>query len=652
MKLTYTLTLIVIIAFSAISFGQAENELIPIIENNLWGFIDSEGEYVIKPRFHSVGRFSSGLAPVRENAHYGYINTSGKFIISPKYDFALPFMNDIAKIYIQGKPFFIDKNGKILFSHDFIEFHHFEHRNITFALAKNNRYAVVNKSGKIIIEPVFNSVSRFNDGLAIVQMPSSDSSNVFFGVIDEDGQYVVDFGEYDNIEPYVNGFAKVSNYDNSFPLGTKKGIINENGELIFNISEKDFNLSSSKKDFVEGVAIVDIVEKNVAKNDLGIAQKLKKGFINEAGELIFERENVKEITYFNHNRAFLREEGDKWSLIDKRGNIIKDNLPGGLLENKTKSDTKSLPFLNGIEILETPKGFIVIDTSGNPIHATPRTFGRLLLEKRRVGNILIYKQKIESKEGHLVERYGFWDLETNLLTKAKFDRIMGFTPNGFFRVVKGNDECIVDRAARIVWIQRNKNAKVLPLNIDYMLNGYFYAYSFSADKKEFNVVGGGHSKSNNFPRENTKKHKFPENRFSLIVRTNERTTFDNHTIGYKVYIANSSRDTVYFKAKDSRLEMVVEGLNANGNWQNIEYLPKSFCAHSFHTLDLPPNYNWELSMPQYTGTFKTKLRIKLVHKTSLYSNETTVIYSNEFSASINPTQFWRQENSFNNMPKE
>ena len=647
MKLKYILTLL-IIGFGAMSYGQAGNTLIPVYENNLWGFIDIKGNYIIKPRFHSIGKFSANLAPAREDGLYGYINTSGKFVIPSKYDFALSFINDNAKVYINGKPFLIDKKGKILFPHDFIEFYSFEDRNVTFAFTKDKKYALINKSGQIIIEPVFSKVSRFTNGLAVVEMPSEDNNNLFYGVIDSDGEYVVDFGEYDRIEPYANGYAKVWKYDDSYPNREIQGIINETGELVFTIPERDWNISILRPDFTEGMGIVELEDKNLP-DDSWVTRRSKIGLINEAGKLILEGEDIEEITYFRYNRAFIREGNDKWSLIDKQGNIIKENLPGGLLENKTESDQKSLPFLNGIEILEIPKeGLILIDTTGNAIYPL-RTFSRLVLEKKRIGNILFYKEKVPSNEGHRVELWGFWDLEKNTLTKPKFKRVFGFTPSGLIHVVKGEEECVVDKAGHVVWIQRNKEGKTLPLNIDYMKNGYIYATSPSAHKKEFSIIGG-HSTSGELPNPNTKKHKFPENKFSLLVRTNERTTFETHTEGYKTYIVNSTGETVYFRAEDSRLEMIMEALNQDGKWQNIEYLPQSFCGNSLHILDLPPNHHWELSIPQYAGAFKTKLRIKLVYKVDFESSKTAIIYSNEFSGSINPAQFWRKKGSVDNMP--
>jgi hypothetical protein len=646
MRLNYIAT-IFLMGFSLMSYAQTENALIPVYENNLWGFINAEGEYVIKPRFHSIGKFSSELAPVREDELYGYINTSGKFVIASQYDFALPFENGLGKVYIQGKPFFIDTKGTILFKHDFVEIQPFENRNVTFAFTKHGKYVLINKVGKMLMETTFESVSPFKDGLAIVRKASDDREELFYAIIDTEGKYVVDFGQYDRIENYANGYAKVWIYGKNYKEKDIEGIIDRKGELIFTIPEDGWSISLLRSDFTEGVGIVDLSNHNLPNQDWA-TRSTKMGIINEAGELIFNEDGVEEITYFHYNRAFIRQKGDKWSLIDKRGNIIQANLPGGLLENKTESDEKSLPFLNGIEILETPKGLLVIDTMGKALYP-PRMFGRLVIEKRRENNILFYLEDVPAKEGHYVERWGFWDLEQNTVTKPKFERIFGFTSNHLIHVVKDNEECVVDRNGHTVWIQRVKENKILPLNIDYMLNGYIYVNS--PQTRELNPLGG-HGESGELPIMNTPKHRFPERNFSLIVKTNEQAIFENYISGRPTYIVNSTEDTIYFKAEDSRLEMVIEALNTEGKWKSIEHLPQAFCGHSFHLLYLPPNHHWSVTIPEYAGAFKTKLRVKLVYKKSKTQEETSVIYSNEFEGNINPAQFWRAKGSFDNMPKE
>ncbi|EQC2648382.1 WG repeat-containing protein, partial [Campylobacter coli] len=54
--------------------------------NGKWGFIDKNGEFVIKPKFDSIWSFREGLAKVGLNGKYGLIDKSGKIVIEPKFD--------------------------------------------------------------------------------------------------------------------------------------------------------------------------------------------------------------------------------------------------------------------------------------------------------------------------------------------------------------------------------------------------------------------------------------------------------------------------------------------------------------------------------------------------------------------------------------
>ena len=107
-----------------------------------------------------------------------------------------------------------------------------------------------------------------------------------------------------------------------------------------------------------------------------------------------------------------------------------------------------------------------------------------------------------------------------------------------------------------------------------------------------------------------------------------------------------------FNAQDSRLHMKVQALNSKGEWKDIEYLPRSWCGNSYHTLTLEPNNFWTFLTPIYEGDFKTKLRIELKHIDSEDKSEKSwkkkeiTIYSNEYEGSINPGQFWRKQDYY------
>ncbi|EAH9640326.1 WG repeat-containing protein, partial [Campylobacter coli] len=54
--------------------------------NGKYGFIDKNGEFVIKPNFDDAWYFREGLAKVGLNGKYGFIDKSGKIVIEPIFD--------------------------------------------------------------------------------------------------------------------------------------------------------------------------------------------------------------------------------------------------------------------------------------------------------------------------------------------------------------------------------------------------------------------------------------------------------------------------------------------------------------------------------------------------------------------------------------
>lgn len=630
--------------FLLFAISSGAQSLIPIYENNLWGLLNLEGEVVIKPKFRTIGDFQEGFAPARENLLFGYINASGSFVVAPEYDFALPFSDGLGKVYIKGKPYFINKKGERIFEHDFVEILPFYQQKTTFALHKNKRYALIDRTGEILMPPSFDEVSPFQNGKAVVKRITEDGQDIYYGVIDETGEVVVDFGEYDRIENFSNGFAKVWKSEGSRMDGVE-GVINEDGVLVFIVPEKEWSLSLLRADFTEGVGIIDIVE-NTPEKDWAVRGS-QKGLIDDKGRVIFKEKGIEEITYFHYNRAFVRNEDDKWTLIDNLGRIVKADLPGGLLENKTQSDENNLPFLNGLEILNTEQGLVVIDTTGEAIYP-PKMFGRRVLDMNRKENILFYLEDVPTNDGSYAEKWGFWDIERNKMVKPKFDRIFGFTPSGLIHAAKEEEECVVDRDGHILWVQRlDKKEKPSALNIDYMLDGYIYAQSPA--KKEL-VAFGGFSEKGALPMLNDPKQKFPDKALSIIIKTNEKAVFGNNSLAFKAYVVNTTKDTVYFDVEDSRMEMILEAKDEHGTWRNIEFLPRTFCGNSYHMIYLAPDYHWVFNIPKYDGAFKTMLRAKLVYKKEYEHRNMEVLYSNEFEGSVNPAQFWRQRGKRDNMP--
>ena len=80
-------------------------------DNNLWGYVDEEGKWVIKPKFSDAEDFSEGFAAVKLDGKWGYIKSDGKWLVKPRFYDAGPFEYGIA--VVEDDDFYvIDKTGK------------------------------------------------------------------------------------------------------------------------------------------------------------------------------------------------------------------------------------------------------------------------------------------------------------------------------------------------------------------------------------------------------------------------------------------------------------------------------------------------------------------------------------------------------------
>lgn len=93
------------------------------ITSGTYGYINKQGDMVIRPQFSQASRFSQGLAAVQMEGKFGYINKEGNFVIEPQFDMALEFRDGLAQVWRTGlkegkwaepKLGYIDKTGKFV----------------------------------------------------------------------------------------------------------------------------------------------------------------------------------------------------------------------------------------------------------------------------------------------------------------------------------------------------------------------------------------------------------------------------------------------------------------------------------------------------------------------------------------------------------
>jgi len=84
-------------------------------KNNLYGYINTAGATAIPFEFANARSFSEGLAPASNTKGYwGYIDTKGNWVIKPAYNFADTFEGGEARVMKGQKIFYIDKTNTVL----------------------------------------------------------------------------------------------------------------------------------------------------------------------------------------------------------------------------------------------------------------------------------------------------------------------------------------------------------------------------------------------------------------------------------------------------------------------------------------------------------------------------------------------------------
>jgi hypothetical protein len=129
-RLTLSFPIICLLILSLTAYSQSEQQqdsiLLPVRVKGKWGYINTKGKIVIKPRFWAAGNFSEGFASVRdEDGWFYYIDKTGKSITNGKtYRFADDFSEGLAAVQENpnDKIGFIDRSGNVVIKPRFDSF--------------------------------------------------------------------------------------------------------------------------------------------------------------------------------------------------------------------------------------------------------------------------------------------------------------------------------------------------------------------------------------------------------------------------------------------------------------------------------------------------------------------------------------------------
>lgn len=126
-----------------VNFGPMNQD-----DKAIWGYVDHDGQNVIKPQFKYAYSFNNGLAiAATSSVSYGFIDKTGKWVIEPSFTGLTDFSEELAG-------------------------------------AKGAKWGFIDHTGSWKISPTFDEVWMFRNGLAMVRLGGTR------GYVNKTGKYV------------------------------------------------------------------------------------------------------------------------------------------------------------------------------------------------------------------------------------------------------------------------------------------------------------------------------------------------------------------------------------------------------------------------------------------------------------------------------
>ena len=211
----------------------------------LYGFIDKTGKMVIKPQFvYQPGDFVDGLARVIGQTDSGFIDHTGSFHIKVENERSDDSFSEGLLAIIRGDPprgVYLKRDGEVAMEIPFWQQRTARQRSLytirrlqlapfsegLAPVLSFNKLGFIDRTGKVVIEPMFRETSGFSEGLAAVKIIGSDGQYVW-GYIDRAGRFVI-APQFREAHPFAGGLAQVATTED------KKQLIDGTGKVIWRL---------------------------------------------------------------------------------------------------------------------------------------------------------------------------------------------------------------------------------------------------------------------------------------------------------------------------------------------------------------------------------------------------------------------------------
>lgn len=200
--------------------GRAAFRALSRIGVPAWGYLDKSCAIVVPASLDHAGEFSEGLACAQQDDMFGFIDPDGNWAIEPRFTDAGDFHDDLAVVGDNGQFGYCDRGGTVVIDYRFLRAGNFAEGLAPVGVGVKTGF--IDREGRVVIEPQFDTAQSFSDGLAPVRLHHK------WGFVDRLGRMVID-PIYESAAPFSEGVACVRRFAEPKPVvhtDSKKVIIN------------------------------------------------------------------------------------------------------------------------------------------------------------------------------------------------------------------------------------------------------------------------------------------------------------------------------------------------------------------------------------------------------------------------------------------
>lgn len=414
-----------------------------VLEDGLYGYIDGQGNVAINAQYEKASSFSGGYATVVLGGKTGVIDREGNLVIACTWDDIGSSADAQDRRYVKKDDRYgmVDQTGKVIIPIEWEK--SFSFSNGMAAVCRDGKYGYINEAGDVVVEPRYTLARSFADGYAVVGTGKSYGS-IKYGLIDKTGKEMIPC-QWDALTYYE-----------------------ENGSLY---GVKGTTGPVQRMD-VQG----NVLATSFALNTKGSAGSAKKE-INVLSTGISVQEGFVQVCMYNWETDHIRMHTECYLDATTLGLII---FPSD------QAWSSATAFKNGRAVVRTCKVKITgdMDYDNQLYYGVINDQGRYVIQPKyeslyRVGAGELFKFKQNGLYGLLTANgsvaaaatydsisglyngrmlvkkganYGYLDANGKIAVTCKYEDANSFSENGVYTTAKyGGVWHVIDRSGNIVW---------------------------------------------------------------------------------------------------------------------------------------------------------------------------------------------------------